>query len=717
MDTRFLRDYSETWGYSAGQPTGIQLTPKGDALLFLRSGPRDVIRNLYEMNTATGEVRGLIRAADLLGGGDEKLTVEEKARRERTREVGRGFTWFSLSEDGEKILTGLSGRLYVIQRRTGEFAPLRDNPAGPPIDARFSPNGQFVSCVRAHDVYVTDLNTLEERAVTSGGTDDVSHGTAEFVAQEEMYRRTGYWWSGDSQWLAFEECDQREVETLYIADARNPGQAPQAWRYPRAGRQNANVRLGIVSVTGGDPKWTEWDHSKYPYMASVHWGKDSPLTVYVQDRNQRECVLYHVDHATGATKELVKETDPAWVNIDPDMPRWIDNGNAFLWTSERSGQWQLELRGRDGELQKTFGLGDDQLYGVVHVNSKAGEVILAGGNNPTETNLYRLSLRNGELVVLTQGAGTHDGTFCDGGQVWVDRGSMLDGSYTTMLRSRDGRPQREIPSVAEDPPFKANVELVTVSSGGRKYHTAVVRPRDFDAAKKYPVIDYVYGGPGHPMVSSSGRAYLRQQWIADLGFIVVSIDGRGTPRRGREWERATAWNLIDLPLEDQVAGLKALGARFGEMDMSRVGIYGWSFGGYFSAMAACRRPDVFQAAVAGAPVIDWEDYDTHYTERYMGLPQDNPEGYRKCSVLVYANELARPLLLIHGTTDDNVYFVHTLKMAEALFRAGKPYDLLVLPGFTHMVPDPIVSTRLYERIMSFFASHLGSQQVVEKRQG
>ena len=709
MDTRFLRDYSETWGFSAGHPTGVHLTPDGEAVLFLRSGPRDVVRNLYEMNTATGEVRGLIRAADLLAGAEEKLTVEEKARRERAREIGRGFTWYSLSEDGEKILTGLSGRLYVIQRKSGEFAPLRDNPAGTPIDARFSPDGRYVSCIRSHDLYVTDLNTLEEKAVTTGGTADVTHGVAEFVAQEEMHRRTGYWWSGDAQWLAFEECDQREVEMLYIADARNPGQPPQSWRYPRAGRTNAKVRLGIVSVTGGEPKWVDWDRETYPYLAAVHWGKDAPLTVYVQDRQQRNCVLYLIDHSTGATTELLRETDAAWVNIDPDMPRWLDDGNSFLWTSERTGERQLEWRSRSGELIKTFGLGDARLYGVSHVNPKSGEIILSGGNDPTETNLYRLSLKNGELAVLTQGAGSHDGVFCKAAHVWVDKASLPDGSYSTMLRARDGRPQREIPSVAEEPPFAANVELTTVRSGGQNYHAAIVRPREFDRSKKYPVIDYVYGGPGHPVVTSASRAYLRQQWIADQGFIVVSVDGRGTPRRGREWERAISWNLIDIPLEDQVAGVQALGARYGEMDMTRVGIYGWSFGGYFAAMATCRRPDVFHAAIAGAPVIDWEDYDTHYTERYMGLPQDNPEGYKKCSVLTYAEGLSRPLLLIHGTTDDNVYFVHTLKMAEALFRAGKPCDLLVLPGFTHMVPDPLISTRLYGRIMSFLAEHLQSQ--------
>lgn len=713
VDTSFIREYAETWGYTAGQPTGVEVTPSGDAILFLRSGPRDVVRNLYEIGANGAEVRGLARAADLLTGGEEHLTDEEKARRERMREVGRGFTWFKLSEDGGRVLTALGGRLYVIDRADGRVTPLRENPAGPAMDAKFSPDGRFVSCIRGHDVYVIDLATREEWPVTVGGTEDVSHGVAEFVAQEEMHRHTGYWWSGDSQWIAFEECDQRGVETLFIADARNPESPPKGWRYPRAGRTNATVRLGIVSTArpSGDlssmsTRWVDWDRERYPYMAAVHWGKDAPLTVYVQTRDQREAVLYLVDHLTGERSELLKETDAAWINIDPDMPRWLDGGREFLWTTERGGEWELELRGGGGELKRTYRPGESRMYGVVAVHGDAREVIVSGGTDPTESHLYRVALDRGEVARLTEGAGAHGGKFARDGGIWVHHASMINGEVRHVVRGRDSRALFEIPSVASDPPFVPNLELTRVSAGGRTYRAAIIRPRNFDPSKKYPVIDYVYGGPGHPVVTASARAYLRQQWFADQGFMVVSIDGRGTPRRGREWERATAWNLIDLPLTDQVEALTALGRMYREMDMSRVGIYGWSFGGYFAAMAACRRPDVFHAAVAGAPVIEWEDYDTHYTERYMGLPQENPEGYRACSVLSYAAQLRRPLLLIHGTTDDNVYFLHTLKMSEALFRAGRPCDLLVLAGFTHMVPEPEVSMRLYERIARYFVTHL-----------
>jgi len=238
------------------------------------------------------------------------------------------------------------------------------------------------------------------------------------------------------------------------------------------------------------------------------------------------------------------------------------------------------------------------------------------------------------------------------------------------------------------------------------FHAVLVRPRNFDSRRRYPVIASVYGGPHAQTVVAAPSAYLLQQWIADHGFIVVSIDGRGTPSRGRSWERVIKGNLIDIPLNDQVAGLKTLGKKYRELDLDRVGIYGWSFGGYFSAMAVMRRPDVFDVGVAGAPVSEWLDYDTHYTERYLGLLDANPTGYVDSSVLTYAKELEKPLLLIHGTADDNVYFSHSLKMSNALFRAGKVHDFLALSDFTHMVADPLVTTRLYQRIVDYFLKHL-----------
>ncbi|MFT3683436.1 MAG: prolyl oligopeptidase family serine peptidase [Phycisphaerales bacterium] len=296
--------------------------------------------------------------------------------------------------------------------------------------------------------------------------------------------------------------------------------------------------------------------------------------------------------------------------------------------------------------------------------------------------------------------------------LWVCNESYADGTSAVVVGRgglTGGAPEilGEIKSVAEQPPFMPQPEFTTVRAGEIELNATVIRPRDFDRSKKYPVLDAVYGGPGHGVVSGNPRAYLLQQWFADQGFIVVAIDARGTPGRGRAFERATKGNLIDIPLSEHAAALAALCATRPEMDVSRVGVYGWSFGGYFTVLATERRPDVFKAGVAVAPVADWRDYDTHYTERYMGLPEANKAGYDAASALTYAKDLSVPLLIMHGTADDNVYTINSLRLTDALFRAGKPFEFVPLSGFTHAVNEPAALSRLWERAATFFGRHLG----------
>jgi len=271
---------------------------------------------------------------------------------------------------------------------------------------------------------------------------------------------------------------------------------------------------------------------------------------------------------------------------------------------------------------------------------------------------------------------------------------------------RDGRDLASLPSVAESPPALPQVEFTTVGDS-LQFHAAIIRPRTFDPKRRYPVLVDVYGGPSVQMAQATAFRYLLDQWFADRGFVVVTLDGRGTPGRGRAWERALRGSFIDVPLADQVAGLRSLGAKYPELDLERTGIFGWSYGGYLAALAIMRRPDIYRAAVAGAPVADWLDYDTHYTERYIGLPGEHPEAYEQSSILSSAKLLQRPLLLIHGTDDDNVYFTHSIQLCDALQRAGKSFEFLPLTGFTHMVTDPLVTERLEERIAGFFIRELG----------
>jgi dipeptidyl-peptidase-4 len=705
---KFFRDLAETRNYTLGRPVSPKLTPDGQTVIYLRGGPRDPVLRLYEFPLPSGPERELLTPAQLTGPGEEKLTAEEKARRERARVSVRGFTKFDLSKDGSRLLVTLSGQLYVVTRADLKVTAL---PGKNWIDPRFSPDGTAVAAVSAGELHIIELKSspLVAHALTTGATATLSHGTAEFVAQEEMARSEGYWWAPDSQSLAYQETDESAVEVRHIADLLHPEATPVKFFYPRAGSTNAIVRLGVIARTGGSTRWLNWDAAKFPYLTRLVWREaDAPLTLSVMDRTQQTALLLRADPATGATTELIRESDTAWLNLDEHggVPRWLPGGREFLWTSETRGAWQVELHAADGSLMRVLTPLDFIYKGLVKIDAASGSLYVAGGTDPRESHVWRFPLAGGAGTALTTGFGQHSATFAKNAATFIHSYDLFDGTSGTEILTAAGARVGLLPSFAEPLPATANVEL-TRTTGEPSFYASVTRPRNFDAAKKYPVILSVYAGPHTTVVTANARAYLTDQWMADQGYIVARLDGRGTPFRGRAWERSIRSNFIDVALADQIAGLRALAAKYPEMDLTRVGVTGWSFGGYFSAMATIRRPDVFACGIAGAPVVTWENYDTFYTERYIGLPQTDPAAYKVSSVLTYASELKRPLLLIHGLTDDNVYAQHTLQLCDALFMAGKPYEFMPMLG-THMAgsSDPTVKLRQQQRVMEFFARHL-----------
>jgi dipeptidyl-peptidase-4 len=716
VETQYLRDHAQTRGFMLGRPVKPYPTPDGKAVLFLRSGPRSAKLGLYEFDVATKQTRELLTPEQVLKGAEEKLSAEEKAARERMRVSVGGFTAFQLSEDGSRILLSLSGKLYLYNRQD---AAIQELPVGPGtvIDPKFSPDGSMVSYVKDHDLYIVHCPSRElvksaptqPIRLTTGGSALLSHGTAEFIAQEEMGRFTGYWWSPDSKHIIYQETDDKDVEVWYVSDPIQPGQAPTPFHYPRPGKNNARVRLGVVAATGGPTTWILWDQAKYPYLTTVRWSKGGPPLVCVQTRDQRELAVLKVDPTTGKTATLLTETDPEWLNIHQEVPRWLADGSGFLWITERDGGPQLQLHNPNGQRRRVIVPVNEGLQNLVSVRAD-GSIVYNASTDPTQSHLYRTPLDAwSEPEKLTKEAGLHAGVFGGEGQgspIWIHTARTLASMPVAQVVRADGSLIGEIPSVAEKEPFEPRLDLVSVGAE-RKFHAAVVFPRQFDERKKYPVIVDVYGGPHHLQVQAARNRWLLDQWYADQGFIVVAIDGRGTPGRGRDWERDIYKKFGSVPLEDQVAGLRALGERYPAMDLKRVGIDGWSFGGYMAALAVMRRPDVFKAGVAGAPVVDWLDYDTHYTERYLGVPPNDDGAYKEGSLLTYAADLNRPLLLLHGTADDNVYFRHSLKLVDALFRHGKDFEMVPLSGLTHMVPDPVVMERLHGRIAGFFKRHLG----------
>jgi dipeptidyl-peptidase-4 len=716
VDTTYLRTLAQTRSFQLGRPVHPVPTPDGKAVLFLRSEPRASKLSLFEV--ATGKTRELLTPEQVLKGATEKLSAEEKAARERMRVSTGGFTTFQLSDDGSLILLSLSGRLYTVER-AGKV--VRELPTGKGflMDPKFSPDGKKISYVRDYDVYVFDLAAGKEMRVTALGSEATPHGIAEFVAQEEMGRFTGYWWSPDSDKIAYQETDHDGVEVWHVADPIQPGAKPQPFYYPRPGKNNAKVRLGVAAITGGATTWIDWDRERFPYLASVRWSKKAPLCLSVQSRDQRELLLLEANLKTGKTTMLLSEKSSTWINLRQEVPRWLPSGDSFLWVSEKDDLPRLELRNRNGKIRRVVISTDIGYQGLVSVDKSGDEIIVAGSKNPAEAQLYRFSVKDpfGEVEAITKTRGMHGAVFSRDHGVYVLTSRTMEMMPKSQVFRKDGKLVGELPSVAENPERQPVVEFAQVGITGRMFNAAVVLPRDYDVKKKYPVIVDVYGGPHHTHVTATQTRWLLDQWYADQGFIVVAIDGRGTPGRGADWERAIYQRFGSVPLDDQVTGLKRLGAKYPMMDLKRVGIDGWSFGGYMAALAVMRRPDVFRAGVAGAPVCDWYDYDTHYTERYLGIPPKDASAYKEGSLLTYAQDLKRPLLILHGTADDNVYFRHSLKLVDALFRNGKDFEMVPLSGLTHMVPDPLVMERLHGRIALFFQKHLGRPESRRKDEG
>ncbi len=700
---------AKTHNYGLGLPRHVVPEPDGRHVLFLRSGPENTDLRFYEFDSATGAERELARPAAQSG----PLSTEEKARRERARVTMSGIVDFALSDDGKTVLASQGDHLVLVHLPGGEVS---DVPGTGWIAPRLSPDGQSIAVVRDNDLHVVETATGKDTPLTKGATETLTRGLAEFAAAEELGRGDGAWWSPDSQKLVYEEADSSGMEKHFIADPGNPSHPPVEFRYPRAGTANAKVRLGIIARTGGATTWIAWDSTGFPYVARVIWPKAGKLSLVVLNRAQTVEKILAVDPATGQTTDLLTETDKAWVNITPmsgpsfdalDLPHWLPDGSGFLWAAEREGYWRLELRHADGSLDHPVtpagAFRVDALDDVDFAGSKS--VVVTASPERTSFGIYRIPLAGGAPVKLADAPGVHNAVFGqDEHSMFADRLSLADGTAGTALRKSDGALIAMVPSRAATPPAIPNVQYLT--AGSEKFDALVIRPSNFVAGQKYPVILSVYAGPDFKNVIHAPRASLEDQCLADHGFIVVTLDGRGTPGRDHDFERAIKGDLIDAPLADQIDGLKSLAAIVPEMDLSRVGVEGWSFGGYFTAMAMTRRGDVFAAGVAGAPVVDFADYDTAYTERYLGLPQEAPDAYHVSNVLTYAAGLKNPLLILHGLTDDNVYFENTVKLTQALIQAGKAYNLALLPG-THMLSDPILRARVDELRAQFLGEKLG----------
>ncbi len=706
-DLQFLKDLSETRTWRLGRPASIRVTPDGGRVLFLRTPPRKPDQRLYSFDVATGQTRELVSPEELLKGGEEQLSTEERARRERMRIKLRGFTSYDLSDDGSLVLVTLSGHAYVVAPSGGAAREVAgpDASGNPLLDPRLSPDAKSVSFVRGGELWVAPVAGGPARALTQGATPLRTHAVAEFVAQEELDRFTGYWWSPDSRFLAYEEADLSAIEKLDFTDPAHPELPAGETRYPQPGKPNARLAFGVVPAAGGPTVWLDYDHARWEYVAKVIWSRGGPLTLSLLSRDQKDNLLVAADHESGKTRVLLREHDDAWLNADRDA-EWLRDGSGLLWSTERNGSWQLELRGLDGALQRTLTAPDFGFAGVVAVEARAHAVIVRRSVRAVDEQLWLVPLGGGAAKPVAAGPDLYEAAWARDAASHVLTTQAMSGPPHHLVVRADGSEAGVLPSVSERVPFDTRLEVAQAAG----FWTALIRPHDFDPKRKYPVLLSVYGGPHVRTVARSGDRYVVDQWIADHGFIVAHADGRGTPGRGRAWERAIEKKFSEVPLDDQVAALKALAQREPAMDLARVGVMGHSFGGFLAALAVLRRPDVFRAGVAGAPVVDWLSYDTCYTERYLGVPPPagTSDAYPRNGLLAYVKDASRPLLLMHGTADDNVHFSNSLLLEAALFREGHSelVDLLPFPGQTHQFYEPALMLRYWQRVFGFLEAKL-----------
>jgi dipeptidyl-peptidase 4 len=713
LDESIVRALAETHSFRSGMPQNGVVTPDGRAALFLRAEARKPAQSLYKLDLATGRLLRLV-APDEVFKNPEQLSPAERERRERLRLTATGFTSFELTPDGLSILLPLASHLFVFDRMTGQ---VRELPVDGAFDPHLTPDGKRVAYVRDNDVRILDLDGKSpETTITRGGTEKKPHGVAEFIAQEEFDRVRGFWFAPDGKRIVFEEVDQSNVEVLSIADAAHPEREPEKSYYPRPGKANADVNFGIISTAGGAPLWVEWDRKKYPYVATVRWDEGAPLTMYVLDRAQKTGELLAVDDKTGKTHALVTEHDEAWLNVDTSVPRWLPDGKSFVWSTERDGSWELELREVEGNVTRAHALlAPGQGYReVLDVDPDKKRVVVAEGAEPTDKTIWSVPLAGGAPQQIGPTSGMVSASFSPHNHehMVADVSTLKDYPRRVVIDST-GKEIATLPTAAELPPWKPDVEVRKVGVDG--YRVAVVKPHGFLPKHKYPVVDAAYGGPGVNLVVADAFRYIRAQIVADAtSSIVVLIDARGTPWRDRAWERALAGRFGTLPVDGHIEALRTLATEVPEIDLGRIGVYGWSFGGYFSVAALLTHPEIYKVAVAGAPPADWHDYDTAYTERYLGVPLDAKAdaAYDAASLLEMAKKpsTSRPLMLLHGTADDNVYFAHSLQLTDALARAGRPFIFVPLLAQTHLVADPQRSLVEWKQTVEFLRDRLWGAQ-------
>jgi len=693
----------------------VKLAPKGDRVTFLRGKETDAQQmDLWEFDLETGEQR-LLFDSNRLGAGDEVLSDEEKARRERLRLRGSGIVSYQWNKEGTALLFPLGGDVYYYELGEKNAVQLLDTPEFE-TDIRLSPKSNYISFIRDQDVFVKHLETGEETQLSFDGEGSIRNGMAEFVAQEEMSRMTGYWWSPDEAHIAYTRTDDTNVAVALRNEIYADRVETIEQKYPWAGTANVEIELGVVSLDTAETEWIDLGEDKDIYIPRVNWQTSELLTYQWQNRAQTKLELRQFDIINHTQHTILTEESDFWVNLDANI-RFINDGEQFIWASERSGYNHLYLFNRDGSLIRQITDGEWVVDGLLAVDDEADTVYFSGRKDSVlERHIYRTGLfSESEIERVSKEQGMHYASFSSDASRYINYFSNTSTPSQASLMNNNGEREMWISQnlVDKNHPLHTYMDdlvapkfgTVKADDGTTDLYYRLYEPKNLDRSKSYPAIVYLYGGPGSQRVTNSwGNLFLN--YLAQQGYAVITIDNRGSPARGVAFETAIHKRTGDVEIRDQIKAVEVL-RETGYVDPERVGVFGYSYGGYMTLMAMFTAGDYFKAGAAGGSVSDWRLYDTHYTERYMGHPETNKEGYDASSVLPYAENLKGDLFIYHGMADDNVLFTNSTKVYRKLQEAKIPFWSMDYPGEKHGMRDE--RTRVHEKKMieMFFNQSIG----------
>lgn len=714
-DTLTIERIYESPSLAGSSPRSLKVAPDGKRVTYLQGKQSDYERlDLWEYNIASGESR-LLFDSDELSSGEETLSDEEKARRERMRLSGTGIVSYQWSADGTALLFPMGGDVFY--HKLGEpGAKQLLNTEAFETDIKLSPKGNYISFIRDQNLYVKHIASGEETAITTNGGGNLKYGMAEFVAQEEMGRMTGYWWSPDEQYIAFTEVDETPVDIITRSEIYADEIKMIEQKYPSAGTPNVKIRLAIQHLKTQQRNWVDLGKDEDIYLARGKWMPDSEHFTYQwQNRTQQELELRSVNVKTHSQEVLLTESSNTWVNLHDDFT-FINQGKQFIWASERDGFKHLYLFNSDGTLVRQLTKGEWVVDQLEAVDEKAGKVYFTGRKDtPLESHLYSVNLKGGDVSKLTVREGYHHITFSGDASIYIDMSSTANTPFQVSLHKASGKQitwleENKLDANHPLTPYvkdwiKPEFGTITNDEGIELYYR-LYKPAKLEG--KHPVIVYLYGGPHAQVVNNQwggNRGLLMQHWVSK-GYVVFSIDNRGSNYRGKAFEEPIYKAMGSVEVDDQVTGVKFLHT-LPYVDKERIGVYGHSYGGYMTLMSMFKAGDYFKAGVSGAPVTTWRLYDTHYTERYMGNPNTDSDAYDASSVFPYAQDLKGPLLIYHGMADDNVLFTHSTKLYKHLQDMGKPFEVMDYPGKKHSIRGKQTGIHLYHTITNFFDRHFG----------